>query len=137
MGWLSRCSSARERLWAWQEEVDLSPPPSPGSAEEEEQIPEHWFDINKTVWKSGANKGKERETVTLMLGNYIFWKRRTLKDGTLLFACNGCEKEKVTMSALVKVTEDRERKFELLEWPRSAYHTCWADGNLLRTYLSL
>ena len=35
-----------------------------------------------------------REIVSLILGKHIFRKRNSLKNGTIRFSCNGCEKLK-------------------------------------------
>ena len=95
--------------------------------EEEEDIPEHSFDIKTSIGKTGAMKGKKRETVTLQLGNYNFRKRFVLKNGNINFTCTGCEGQvpKVNLSALAKINE--EGKYELLYWPHSKEHSCWAD----------
>ena len=88
---------------------------------------EHSFDIKTSIGKTGAMKGKKRETVTLQLGNYNFRKRFVLKNGNINFTCTGCEGQvpKVNLSALAKINE--EGKYELLYWPRSKEHSCWAD----------
>ena len=66
-------------------------------------------------------KGKKRETVTLQLGNYNFRKRFVLKNGNIHFTCTGCE------GLLPKAKVNEEGKYELLYWPRSKDHSCWAD----------
>ena len=73
-------------------------------------------------------KGVVREKVSLIIGNYIFRKRRQLKNGSLIFSCNGCEAQvpKHYLSAIATITEDGT--YELVEWPRSNDHSCWADG---------
>ena len=97
--------------------------------EEEEGIPEHEFEIKTTEGKFGKMKGVAREKVSLLLGNYIFHKRRQLKNGSIIFSCNGCEAQvpKLYLSAIARITE--EGTYELVEWPRSKDHSCWADSH--------
>ena len=73
-------------------------------------------------------KGKTRETVSLLIGNHIFRKKNTLKDGTIRFSCNGCEKLKPAkyLSAFASINENGN--YELQEWPHSEDHRCWVDG---------
>ena len=92
---------------------------------EEETIPEHEFEIKTTIGMAGAMKGKTREKVSLIIENYIFRKRYTNKNGTIVFSCNGCELQSTTLFAVAKMDEDG--KYELLDWPRSNDHCCWAD----------
>ena len=63
--------------------------PSPSLTQENEAIPDHYFEVNVIKGKTGAMKGKTRETVSLLIGNHIFRKKNTLKDGTIRFSCNG------------------------------------------------
>ena len=97
--------------------------------EEEEGIPEHEFETKTTEGKFGRMKGVTREKVSLLIGNYIFRRRRTLKDGSVIFSCNGCEAQapKTYLSAIARITEDGT--YELVEWPRSKDHSCWADSH--------
>ena len=103
--------------------------PEEEDEEEEEGIPEHEFEIKTTEGKFGKMKGVAREKVSLLLGNYIFHKRRQLKNGSIIFSCNGCEAQvpKLYLSAIARITE--EGTYELVEWPRSKDHSCWADGH--------
>ena len=97
--------------------------------EEEDSIPEHEFDIKTTEGKFGRMKGVAREKVSLTIGNNIFRKRRQIKNGSIIFTCNGCEAmaPKKYLSAITRITEDGT--YELIEWPRLDDHSCWADGN--------
>ena len=70
-------------------------------------------------------KGVTRETVSLMIGNHIFRKRRQLKNGSVIFTCNG--PPKTYLSAIARIIEDGT--YELVEWPRLKDHRCWADGS--------
>ena len=74
-------------------------------------------------------KGVTREKVLLTIGNNIFRKRRQLKNGSVIFTCNGCEgmAPKKYLSAITRIKEDGT--YELVEWPRMKDHSCWADGN--------
>ena len=97
--------------------------------EEEDSIPEHEFIIKSSEGRFGRMKGVTREMVSLMIGNHIFRKRRQLKNGSIIFTCNGCEAmapEKY-LSAIARITEDAT--CQLVEWPRLKDHSCWADGN--------
>ena len=67
-----------------------------------------------------------RETVTLVIGNYIFRKRNTLKNGTVRFSCNACEKMNKHLYAVAQIKEEGD--YELLEWPHSGDHSCLAHG---------
>ena len=80
---------------------------------EEETIPEHEFEIKTTIGMAGAMKGKTREKVSLIIENYIFRKRYTNKNGTIVFSCNGCELQSSTLFAVAKMDEDG--KYELLD----------------------
>ena len=64
-----------------------------------------------------------------MIGNHIFRKRRQLKNGSVIFTCNGCEAmaPKTYLSAIARIIEDGT--YELVEWPRLKDHRCWADGS--------
>ena len=97
--------------------------------EEEDSIPEHEFVIKTTEGKFGRMKGVAREKVSLTIGNNIFRKRRQIKNGSIIFTCNGCEAmaPKKYLSAITRITEDGT--YELIEWPRLDDHSCWADGN--------
>ena len=97
--------------------------------EEEDSIPEHEFNIKTTEGKFGRMKGVAREKVSLTIGNNIFRKRRQIKNGSIIFTCNGCEAmaPKKYLSAITRITEDGT--YELVEWPRLKDHSCWADGN--------
>ena len=102
--------------------------PSPSLTQENEAIPDHYFEVNVIKGKTGAMKGKTRETVSLLIGNHIFRKKNTLKDGTIRFSCNGCEKLKPAkyLSAFASINENGN--YELQEWPHSEDHRCWVDG---------
>ena len=108
---------------------DLEDEEEDEDGEEEDSIPEHEFDIKTTEGKFGKMKGVTREKVSLLLGNYIFCKRRQLKNGSIIFSCNGCEAQvpKLYLSAIARITE--EGAYELVEWPQSKDHSCWADGH--------
>ena len=101
-------------------------PDSPSLTQEKEAIPDHYFEVNVIKGKTGAMKGKTRETVSLLIGNHIFRKKNTLNDGTIKFSCNGCERKKKTVSAFASINENGN--YELLEWPHSEDHRCWVDG---------
>ena len=96
--------------------------PEDEDEEEEEGIPEH-------EGKFGNMKGVAREKVSLLLGNYIFRKRIEMKNRSIIFSCNDCEAQtpKIYLSAIARITE--EGAYELVEWPRSKDHSCWADGH--------
>ena len=95
--------------------------------EEDGSIPEHHFEIKTTEGKTGKMKGVIREKVSLMIGNSLFRKRRTV-NGSVFFSCNTCETSYNThLSAIAKIKEDGA--YELIEWPRSRDHACWSDGN--------
>ena len=91
--------------------------------EEEDSIPQHEFDVKITQGKFGKMKGVTRETVSLMIGNHIFRKRRQLKNGSVIFTCNG--PPKTYLSAIARIIEDGT--YQLVEWPRLKDHRCWAD----------
>ena len=85
----------------------LSPSPSlPVNDPELEGIPEHFFDIKSWEGKSGAMKGKMRETVTLVIRNYIFRKRTSQKNGNVRFGCNACEKMNKHLYAVALINEE-------------------------------
>ena len=95
--------------------------------EEDGSIPEHHFEIKTMEGKTGKMKGVIREKVSLMIGNSLFRKRRTV-NGSVFFSCNTCETSYNThLSAIAKIKEDGA--YELIEWPRSRDHACWSDGN--------
>ena len=95
--------------------------------EEDGSIPEHHFEIKTTEGKTGKMKGVIREKVSLMIGNSLFCKRKTV-NGSVFFSCNTCETSYNThLSAIAKIKEDGS--YELIEWPRSRDHACWSDGN--------
>ena len=52
---------------------------------------------------------------SLIIGNYIFRRRRQLKDGSIITSCNGCEAQapKTYLSAIALITEDGT--YELVE----------------------
>ena len=52
-----------------------------------------------------------------------------MKNGSIIFSCNDCEAQapKIYLSAIARITE--EGAYELVEWPRSKDHSCWADGH--------
>ena len=108
---------------------DLEDEEEDEDGEEEDSIPEHEFDIKTTEGKFGRMKGVAREKVSLTIGNNIFRKRRQIKNGSIIFTCNGCEPmaPKKYLSAITRITEDGT--YELIEWPRLDDHSCWADGN--------
>ena len=108
---------------------DLEDEEEDEDGEEEDSIPEHEFNIKTTEGKFGRMKGVAREKVSLTIGNNIFRKRRQIKNGSIIFTCNGCEAmaSKKYMSAITRITEDGT--YELVEWPRLKDHSCWADGN--------
>ena len=77
--------------------------------------------------KTGKMKGVIREKVSLMIGNSLFRKRRTV-NGSVFFSCNTCETSYNThLSAIAKIKEDGA--YELIKWPSSKDHACWSDGN--------
>ena len=120
-----------------QHEVLSPDSPSPSLTQENEPIPDHYFEVNVIKGKTGAMKGKTRETVSLLIGNHIFRKKNTLKDGTIKFSCNGCERKKKTVSAFASINENGN--YELLEWPHSEDHRCWVDGTeaLIRLWMEM
>ena len=69
--------------------------PSHSLTPEDETIPDHSFETKIIKGKLGSMKGKTREIVSLILGNHIFRKRNSFKNGTIRFSCNGCEKLKL------------------------------------------
>ena len=90
-------------------------------------IPEHNFQVKTAVGKFGKMKGVTRETVTLFVGNHIYRKRRgPLKNGSVVFRCNGCEGLQLYLSAIAKIENG---KYQLIELPHSKDHVCWASGN--------
>ena len=68
--------------------------PSHSLTPEDETIPDHSFETKIIKGKFCSMKGKTREIVSLIIGNHIFRKRNSLKNGTIRFSCNGCEKLK-------------------------------------------
>ena len=80
--------------------------PSPSLTQEKEAIPDHYFEVNVIKGKTGAMKGKTRETVSLLIGNHIFRKKNILKDGTIKFSCNGCERKKKTVCAFACINKN-------------------------------
>ena len=64
-----------------------------------------------------------------MIGNHIFRRQRQLKNGSVIFTCNGCEAmaPKTYLSAIARIIEDGT--YQLVEWPRLKDHRCWADGS--------
>ena len=93
--------------------------------EEEDSIPQHEFDVKITQGKFGKMKGVTREKVSLMIGNHIFRKRRQLKNGSVIFTCNGCEAmaPKTYLSAIARIIEDGT--YQLVEWPRLKERPDW------------
>ena len=74
--------------------------------EEDGSIPEHHFEIKTMEGKTGKMKGVIREKVSLMIGNSLFRKRRTV-NGSVFFSCNTCETSYNThLSAIAKIKED-------------------------------
>ena len=51
---------------------------------DDETIPDHSFETKIIKGKIDAMKGKTRETVSLIIGNHIFRKRNSLKNGTVM-----------------------------------------------------
>ena len=98
------------------------------SSQGPEDVPDHRFQVKTTKGKSGSMKGKTREFVSLVIGNYIFRKRNTLRSGTVRFSCNGCEKLKPIKNLYAYAQINDEGKYELLEWPNCEDHGCWAAG---------
>ena len=77
-----------------QPSISLSPPQAQDleceEEEEEDGIPEHEFEIKTTEGKLGRMKGVPRVKVSLVIENYIFRKRRIMKNGLVQFSCNAC-----------------------------------------------
>ena len=124
-------SPAQDQTRATDPSLDISSPRAPEEEDDEEEnsIPQHEFDVKKTQGKLGKMKGVAREKVSLMIGNHIFRRRRQLKNGSVIFTCNGCEAmaPKTYLSAIARIIEDGT--YELVEWPRLKDHRCWADGS--------
>ena len=95
---------------------------------DDETIPDHSFETKIIKGKLGAMKGKTRETVSLIIGNHIFRKRNSLKNGTIIFSCNGCEKLKPIKHLYAVACINENGNYELIEWPHSEDHHCWSDG---------
>ena len=68
-----------------------------------------------------------REKITLFVGNHIYRKRRgPLKNGSVVFTCNGCEGLQLYLSAIAKIENG---EYQLSELPREEDHVCWVSGN--------
>ena len=54
-------------------------PDSPSLTQEKEAIPDHYFEVNVIKGKTGTMKGKTRETVSLLISNHIFRKKKHIE----------------------------------------------------------
>ena len=112
-------SPAQDQTRATDPSLDISSPRAPEEEDdvEENSIPQHEFEVKKTQGKLGKMKGVTREKVSLMIGNHIFRRRRQLKNGSVIFTCNGCEAmaPKTYLSAIARIIEDGT--YQLVEWP--------------------
>ena len=90
-----------------------------------DKIPEHRFDVRITTGKFGAMKGVERSRVMLTIGNHIYRKRKVCKNGSVIFNCVGCEKNKKYVCAMASVEGD---EYQLIDFPHTDEHICWAAG---------
>ena len=70
---------------------------------EEFPEPEPVFDVTTKTVKTGVKKGNVEKKVSLIIGNTIFKKRKTQKNGNIVFSCNGCQKEGLYLPALVGI----------------------------------
>ena len=65
---------------------------SNSEAEEAEQ--QGVFEVRESIVKTGLKKGKIEKKVVLCIGRHTFKKWRQLRNGNLIFTCNGCEAQK-------------------------------------------
>ena len=93
--------------------------------EEEEEMPDHFFDIKEVIQKSGKNKGAVKFMVKLFIPPYLFKKRKSYPNGNTDFSCGGCDMLKSYVKATA-ITYDEGRSYELLSLPNS--HVCAPSG---------
>ena len=105
------------------QEPEPEPPSHPSLQESdvEENLPEPVFDVTQT--KGGKKK------ISLIIGCHIFKRRYILKNGNILFTCNGCQKEGVCTSAVVGVEDEEADKYFLIRAPGMKDHKCWASSH--------
>ena len=91
------------------------------------------FQVTEKVVKTGPKKGKTEQKVTLILGQNIFKRRKNLRNGSVLFTCNGCENAGVYLSAVASVTnEGGVDQYNLTRAPDSSEHACWVTSDQLK-----
>ena len=89
------------------------------------------FQVTEKVVKTGPKKGKTEKKVTLILGQNIFKRRKNLRNGSVLFTCNGCENAGVYLSAVASVTnEGGVDQYNLTRAPDSSEHACCLLGDV-------
>ena len=57
---------------------------------------------------------QQQKKISLIIGCHIFKRRYILKNGNILFTCNGCQKEGVCTSAVVGVEDEEADKYFLI-----------------------
>ena len=63
-----------------------------------------------------------------MIGCHTFKRRSAMKNGNLVFSCNGCEKQNVYLSAVAAVEDEEAGQFKLIRAPDTKDHVCWITG---------
>ena len=87
------------------------------------------FEIRNHLIKSGPKKGETVKKILLIIGQRIFKKRRTLKNGNLVFTCNSCQKIGDYVSAIVAVEDEETDQYSVIRAPVDKDHKCWVTGN--------
>ena len=99
--------------------------------------PEPVFQVTEKVVKTGPRKGKTEQKVTLVIGPYIFKRRKNLANGTILFTCNGCQNAGVYLSAVACVSnEGGADQYKLTRTPDSDEHVCWATSDQVQVKMA-
>ena len=97
--------------------------------EAEDDEPTPVFEIRNHLIKSGPKKGETVKKILLIIGQRIFKKRRTLKNGNLVFTCNSCQKIGDYVSAIVAVEDEETDQYSVIRTPVDKDHKCWVKGN--------
>ena len=60
------------------------------------------------------------------MGNHIFKRRKTMKNGNLVFTCSSCSAAGHYLSAVVK--DEGNDNYSVVRAPQSSEHECWVTG---------
>ena len=91
---------------------------------DDNEPPDHEFTSKKSIIKSGANKGQEKEIVNLVIHPYVFKRKRDApggKEGNAIFTCIECEAIGAKTSATAYKSDGG---YKLVKWPQDDAHEC-------------